>query len=518
MTLPARDLPDLLLEAFGTAASAGSAIVASGSAADVRVAGVHCDSRLVGRGDIFVVVPGTHEHGAHYAEEAVSRGAAALVAESEAAAALGSPGVPIITVPDAREALGLIAAALHGRPSEQLDVIGVTGTNGKTTTIHLIAAALEAARGTFVARLGTIEYAWGEHREPASHTTPGAERLQPLLAGALSGGCGAAAVEVSSHALDQRRLAGTRVRAAVFTNLSGDHLDYHGSMDAYARSKARLFELVEPDGVAAVNAEDPRSPNMEARCRGRVVRYALDPAPGVDVYARALHMEAGGVRFELVTPAGTAPVASPLLGRFNVMNLLAAAAIAVGMGAPVDDVARGLGSVSGVRGRLEPVNEGQPFGVLVDYAHTDDAVRNVLRNLRGVVTGRLIAVLGCGGDRDRTKRPRMGRAAAELADVCWFTSDNPRSEEPRAILEDMLVGNGGARNVHLDADRASAIAAAIALARPGDCVAVLGKGHESYQEAKGVRVPFDDREVAALALRALCGGRVDGRVDDIRAR
>ncbi len=470
-----------------------------GEIAERPAGGIRADSRAVCPGDVFVVVRGSREDGAQYAADAVERGAAVIVASGEAD--VGVPPVPVVRVADARGALALLAAERHGQPSREMTVVGVTGTNGKTTTTHLVRGALEHAGRGPCALLGTIVYEWpGEQRE-APNTTPGADVLHEVLGLAHAAGATSAALEVSSHALDQRRTEGVRFAGAVFTNVSGDHLDYHGSMEDYAEAKAQLFRGLDAGAVVAINVEDGYAPTMLRGCAARVVRYGLDAPAAPDVTARELEMASDGVRFTLVTPDGDAPVRSSLLGRYNVMNLLGAAAVLTGLGMTAAQVAAGLGSVAGVRGRLEPVDEGQPFSVLVDYAHTDDAVTNVLRNLRAVVPGRLLCVVGCGGDRDRTKRPRMARAAAELSEVCWFTSDNPRTEEPQGILDDMLGGVYGARNVRVEIDRRTAIGLAIGVARVGDCVAILGKGHEDYQVLGTTKVPFDDRDVAAAALR-----------------
>ncbi len=459
--------------------------------------GVTADSRRCERGSVFVVLRGTHDDGARYAADAVARGAALVVAEEGVELAAG---LPVARVRDARAALAALAAAFHGRPSDTLDVFGVTGTNGKTTTTHLLRGALESAGRGPCAVLGTIAYTWPGVESPAPNTTPGADELQALLGEARDAGCASAAIEVSSHALDQRRTEGVRFRGAVFTNLTGDHLDYHHTMEEYAAAKARLFDALDAHAVAAINVEDPYAPTMLRRTGARVLRYGIDAPQRPDVTARDLRLTAEGVAFTLVTPEGDAPVRSALLGRYNVLNLLGAAAAAVGAGADVGAVAAGLSSVRGVRGRLEAVEAGQPFTIVVDYAHTDDAVTNVLRNLRSVVRGRLITVVGCGGDRDRTKRPRMARASAELSDLCWFTSDNPRTEDPLAILDDMLDGVYGARNVRVEPDRRTAITRAVAAAQVGDCVAVLGKGHEDYQILGTSRVPFDDRAAARAAV------------------
>jgi UDP-N-acetylmuramoyl-L-alanyl-D-glutamate--2,6-diaminopimelate ligase len=498
MTLPSRSLHDLLEAAL----TGESREQLASPASRVPVTGVSSDSRSLVAGEVFVVVLGTKEDGARYAKDAIARGAAALVVPEDAPRELEALGVPVVRVGDPRGALAALAAEFHGRPSESLTTVGVTGTNGKTTTTHLVRAAMEFAERGPCALLGTINYEWPGVSIPAKNTTPGAAELQSMLRAARDAGCRAASMEVSSHALDQRRVEGIAFAGAVFTNLTGDHLDYHRTMEAYAEAKSRLFTGLAPRAVAAVNAEDPYTPTVTRDCRARVLRYGLDAPSDPDVTARNLRMSSEGVSFTLVTPSGVAEVRSPLLGRYNVMNLLAAAAVVTGLGMPPEVAARGLSTVRGVRGRLEAVEAGQPFTIVVDYAHSDDAVQNVLRNLRNAVAGRIITVLGCGGDRDRTKRPRMARAAAELSDVAWFTSDNPRSEDPDRIIEDMLGGVYGARNVRVEADRAYAIARAVHEARVGDCVAILGKGHEDYQIFRDRTVHFDDREAAAAAVRA----------------
>jgi UDP-N-acetylmuramoyl-L-alanyl-D-glutamate--2,6-diaminopimelate ligase len=498
MTLPTRSLHDLL-----DAALTGESREQLGSpAARVPVTGVCSDSRSIVKGEVFVVVPGTKEDGGKYAKSAVGRGASALVVPEDAARDLETLGVPVVRVGDARGALATLAAEFHGRPSESMSVVGVTGTNGKTTITHLVRAALDFAGRGPTALFGTIRYEWPGVAIAARNTTPGAAEIQAMLGRARDAGCRAASMEVSSHALDQRRVERVAFAGAVFTNLTGDHLDYHKSMESYAEAKARLFAGLAPTAVAAINAEDPYAPTMTRDCRARVLRYGVDAPSEPDVTARNLRMTAEGVAFQLVTPSGVAEVRSPLLGRYNVMNLLAAASVVTGLGVEPSVAARGLSQVQGVRGRLEAVEAGQPFTIVVDYAHSDDAVQNVLRNLRNVIRGRIITVIGCGGDRDRTKRPRMARAAAELSDVAWFTSDNPRSEDPDRIILDMLAGVYGARNVRVEIDRAAAIARAVHEARVGDCVAVLGKGHEDYQIFRDRTVHFDDREAAAAAVRA----------------
>jgi UDP-N-acetylmuramoyl-L-alanyl-D-glutamate--2,6-diaminopimelate ligase len=473
---------------------------------DATVAGIESDTRTLRPGEVFVVVPGTRDDGARYIPEAVARGASALVVPRTAREAAEAAGVPFVTTEDPRGALAAVAAAFHGHPALAMQVVGITGTNGKTTTSHLVRAVMDRAGRGPCALLGTIAYEWPGHSEPAKNTTPGAAELQAALGAARDAGCRAASMEVSSHALDQRRTEGIRFAAAIFSNLTGDHLDYHRTMESYAEAKARLFRGLGEDAVAAVNAEDPWTPTMVRGCRARVVSYGLDAPSRPEVTAREVSMTAEGLHFWLVTPWGEAPVRSPLLGRYNLMNLLAAAAATAGLGIDPCAVATGLSAVRGVPGRLEAVEAGQPFTIVVDYAHSDDAVVNVLRNLRSVIRGRVLTVVGCGGDRDRTKRPRMARAAAELSDLAWFTSDNPRSEEPSRILDDMLGGVYGARNVRVEPDRAEAIALAVREARVGDCVAILGKGHEDYQIFKDRTIRFDDRESAAAAVASALAG------------
>ena len=472
----------------------------TGGACDAGVTGVCSDSRRVDDGWLFVAVPGTHDDGARFVPAALAAGASAVVAP--VGAGLDELPVPLVRVADARAAVAALAATFHGDPSASMTTVGVTGTNGKTTTAHVVRAVLDHAGRGPCALFGTIAHEWPGTRVPAANTTPGADELQEMLARARDAGSRAAVLEVSSHALAQRRTDRLRCDAAVFTNLSGDHLDYHGTVEDYAEAKARLFRTLEKDAVAAVNVEDAHAPTMLRGVVARVVRYGIDAPSRPDVTAGELRLDQDGSSFVLRTPDGSAPVRTALRGRYNAMNLLGAAAALHGLGVGTDDIAAGLSSVPGVPGRLEAVECGQPFTVLVDYAHTDDAVANVLRNLRRVVTGRVISVVGCGGDRDRTKRPRMARAAAELSDTAWFTSDNPRTESPPQIIRDMLDGVHGARNVRVEVDRRAAIGRAVAAARVGDCVAILGKGHEDYQVLGTEKVAFDDRVVAAEAIRA----------------
>ncbi len=449
----------------------------------VDVADVAYDSRRVRAGTLFVCVRGAVTDGHDHAAAAVAAGAVALVVERQL-----DVDVPQVEVPDARRAMAPLAVRFFGDPTAELRVVGVTGTNGKTTTAFLARSILEAA-GLQAGLLGTVEQRVGGVVEPVQRTTPEAIDLQRTFRRMLDAGDRAAAIEVSSHALAYGRADGVRLAAAAFTNLTQDHLDFHGDMEAYFAAKALLFDGRCP---RATNVDDPYGRRLPAE-----LRYALDD-PSADVRAERLELAADGARFRLVTPQGARDVAIRLPGRFNVANALAAASAALLAGVELDAVVAGLAAVPGVPGRMEPVEAGQPFAVLVDYAHTPDALANVLRAARDLTRGRLHVVFGCGGDRDRAKRPQMGAAAAALADRVVVTSDNPRSEDPAAIVDEILAGIDGPVEVELD--RRRAIELALAGADAGDVVVIAGKGHEQGQERAGATTPFDDRVVARELL------------------
>jgi UDP-N-acetylmuramoyl-L-alanyl-D-glutamate--2,6-diaminopimelate ligase len=474
-----------------------------------EIASVTHDSRAVGAGDLFCCVPGSTADGHDHAPAAVAAGAAALLVERP----LGLP-VAEARVASVRAAMGPVAAAAAGHPSTRLAVLGVTGTNGKTTTTYLLEAIARAA-GMRPGLIGTIGARIDGEPLPGERTTPEATELQPLLARMVEAGVGLAAIEVSSHALVMHRVDGTRFAAACFTNLSHDHLDFHASLEEYFEAKARLFEPSRTD-AAATNLDDPHGVEVARRAEAAglsVLGFGLD-SPVAAVRAEELDAGPGGNRFRLVTPYGSAAVHSPLVGRFNASNALAAAATALAAGLDVESVAAGLSAPVVVPGRMERVDAGQPYPVLVDYAHTPDGLEQVLRAARPLVTGagRLVVVFGCGGDRDRAKRPALGKAAAALADVLVVTSDNPRSEDPLAIIGEVAAGvpsgvsfsgdTPGPRAI-VEADRRKAIALALTGREPGDVVVVAGKGHESGQTAGGVTVPFDDRVVTAEELARL---------------
>lgn len=451
------------------------------------------DTRRVSDGTLFFCVPGSTKDGHDLAGEAVAAGAAALVVERpvEVGAA-----VPQLVVESTRIAMAIAADVFFGRPTESLQVAGVTGTNGKSTTTLLLRSILERA-GRATGLVGTIEWIVGGTRRAAPHTTPEAIELQRLFREMLDAGDEAVALEASSHGSHYRRLDRVRFDALVFTNLTQDHLDLHGDMEEYFMAKRRLFAGVTPP-PAAVNVGDPYGRRLadELVGAGRAPLVTFGLRPEAEVRADDLEVGVSGSRFR----AAGVEIELPLLGVFNVENALGAVAGALLL--DVDDAAirDGIAAVRGVPGRFESVVEGQSFAVVVDYAHTPDALETVLRSARALGEGRLIVVFGAGGDRDQDKRPLMGQVAQQLADVVIVTSDNPRSEEPLAIIEDVLVGTG--TGVEVDPDRASAIRGAIGAAAAGDVVVIAGKGHEQGQELGGVVTPFDDRDVARAALRA----------------
>jgi UDP-N-acetylmuramoyl-L-alanyl-D-glutamate--2,6-diaminopimelate ligase len=468
---------------------------------DPPVTAVSADSRRVAPGTLFVGLPGGRVDGGSFWPAALQAGASAAVI-GPAAAALAPPGPkdPVLVLADPlADAAGRLAAAFWGFPSAGLRLIGVTGTNGKTTTTHLI-EHLAAAAGWPAALFGTLVNRWPGRTLTASHTTPFADQLQAELAQAVAAGVRLAAMEVSSHALDQQRVAGCRFAGAVFTNLTQDHLDYHPDLDSYFQAKARLFEPSLLAGPAVVNVDDAHGRRLASRLGERCWRSSLED-PTVELTMADLRMSAAGVEGTIVTPVGSAPFRSPLVGGFNLMNVLQAVGVLLQQDLPLAVLLQGLASFRGVPGRMErvPGRADQP-AVLVDYAHTPDALDNALRACRPFTDRELICVFGCGGDRDRGKRPQMGAIAARLADRVVVTSDNPRTEDPARILEDVVAGIPAGTALVVEADRRQAIQGAIASAAGGDLVLIAGKGHEDYQILGSEKVHFDDREEAARAL------------------
>ncbi len=472
------------------------------------VTGVEYDSRRVREGSLFVAFRGGTTDGNRYTPQAVAQGALAIVTDSAAgfaATTTAYPDVAIIEVAHGRRALAAIAANFFAHPEAQLKLSGVTGTNGKTTTAFLLEAMLRH-RGRKTVLAGTIEYHAAGRIFPAPHTTPESRDLFELFREGVDGGATEAVMEVSSHALDQERISGLHFDVAIFTNLTRDHLDYHGTMENYFAAKLKLFDgsVGSPPRVAILNHDDAYGTALRARARSPLV-YTYGLRQG-DFRVDGLQMESSGMRFAMITPQGEVPIATRLTGGVNVYNLLAAGAAAVARGLTLDEVAQGAAALDFVPGRFQSVDCGQNFAVVVDYAHTDDALRNIIAVAREFASnrgGRVITMFGCGGDRDRSKRPLMGQAAGAGSDVVVVTSDNPRGEDPLAIIEEVLPGlSGTPAKVIVEPDRHRAIELAIAQARQGDLVLLAGKGHEKTQTIGDRVIPFDDVAIARQVLRA----------------
>jgi UDP-N-acetylmuramoyl-L-alanyl-D-glutamate--2,6-diaminopimelate ligase len=467
---------------------------------DVEVTGVAHDSRRVRTGEAFVALKGLQADGTTFAREAIEHGAAVIVSEQAPPQGVATPWV---VVSDARLALALLAAARFRHPSAAMQVVGITGTNGKTTTAHLVASIFEAAN-VRSGLLGTVGYRIGGVTREATHTTPEAPELQAMLREMADQGCGACAMEVSSHALALKRVEGIQFAAGIFTNLTRDHLDFHADMEDYFHAKRRLFELLRPHAPALINVDDPRG-TMLVKSVSRPVTFAINrPA---DIMPGPLSFSLDGLAFDVRTPRGALRARSTLVGRPNVYNILAAISVGTALDLSFDAIERGIAGLDGVPGRFQVVSDTRDeVTVVVDYAHTDDALRNLLETARPLARGRVITVFGCGGDRDRTKRPLMGAVAGRLSDLIVITSDNPRSEDPARIIEEIQRGitpdttRVAQANVSAIADRRAAIAKAVELARPGDLVLVAGKGHEKYQIIGSQVLPFDDVAVAREAL------------------
>ena len=462
---------------------------------------VRDDSRAVEPGDLFVALRGLSADGRSFIGDAGRRGAIAALLDGPDGDA-PFPGTTI-RVPDAGAALGRIAANRYGRPADALTVVGVTGTNGKTTTTYLVESVLRRA-GRPAGVMGTINYRFAGRTLPSPYTTPTPLHLHRVLSDMRAAGVEVAVLEVSSHALELGRVEGLSFRVAAFTNLTQDHLDLHGSMERYFAAKARLFERhLARDGTAVVCVDSDAGRELAGRCRGRVLRVSTREA-GVEVRARAGRVAIDGMDVTVSTPAGAIEVRSSLIGEHNLQNLAVAAGVGCALGIDAETLGAGMSALHAVPGRLERIAGAQPFAVLVDYAHTPDALDRAIATLRPLCGARLRVVFGCGGDRDRKKRPLMGQAVARGADQAYVTSDNPRGEEPDAIIAMILDGMRGVAGAapQVIPDRRQAIRAAVADAGPGDVVLIAGKGHEDHQILGATRIHFDDREEARAALEA----------------
>jgi UDP-N-acetylmuramoyl-L-alanyl-D-glutamate--2,6-diaminopimelate ligase len=480
---------------------AHSPLPGGGGALDAQCTGVTHDSRRVGRGAIFAALVGLKANGAVFAPQAIAAGASAIVSESPAPADVT---VPWIVVKDARLALAWLSAEFFYHPSREMSVVGITGTNGKTTSSFLVSAILDAA-GIQCGLMGTVTYRIGDLAFDATRTTPEAPDLQAFMRDMVAGGCGACVMEVSSHALALKRVEAIQFAAAIFTNLTRDHLDFHADMEDYFAAKRRLFEMLPAEAPAVINVDDPRGASLIDVVK-RPVTYAINKT--ADVSPGPLSYSLAGLDFEVRTPHGTVHVRSRLVGKPNVYNILGAVGTAMELGVPIHAIEEGLQRLPGVPGRFEVVSSpADDVTVVVDYAHTDDALRNLLDTARPMATRRLITVFGAGGDRDRTKRPLMGMVAARVSDVVVITSDNPRGEDPERIIEEVKRGADAEirqsnASIVTEVDRRKAILEAVRGASPGDVVLIAGKGHEKYQEIGGRRQAFDDIEVAREALEA----------------
>lgn len=491
----------------------------------VRIHSVAYDSRRVTPGALFVAIAGTRLNGLQFVADAVRSGAVAVIAEEGVCPRIllaeTGPCVPVALVPDAREALAHVSHAFWRQPSRKLDVIGVTGTNGKTTVSKMVQSIL-ARRGSSCGFLGTIGYEIGGRRLPAETTTPASADLARLLQQAVTVGHDSVVMEISSHGADQHRVTGTRLKAAAFTNLSRDHQGYHGDMDAYFLAKRRVFEQLETDRPAVINIADEAGRRMCAFVRSRGGTVVTCGAEGADVRAEDVLNEPAGSRFVLHTPAGSSEVRCELPGAFNVENAATAAAMGIALDVDLADIVEGLESLAPVPGRMERfVLPDTDAVVVVDYAHTHVGLANALEALaevrdRDPARGRLSVVFGCGGDRDPGRRPRMGRVASRIADHVIVTSDNPRSEDPFAIIRDILDGVADSAEVEIEPDRARAIRKAVFDAGAGDMVLIAGKGHEDYQKFKDVTIPFDDRDQVRKAIEARARNRLQAGVGRAR--
>jgi len=487
---------------------------------DTEIKGVAYDSRFVKEGFIFVAVRGFSVDGHNYIRDAVNRGSAAVVSEKAAADLVSTDQFAVqrkaafVEVTDSREALALISAAFYGRPSQSLSLIGITGTNGKTTTSFITKNIIDAG-GKKAGLMGTICYITGDCMTAASHTTPESLDLQRCLSEMVHNNMDYAVLEVSSHALALKRIEGCSFKSAAFTNFSQDHLDFHVTMEEYFKTKCKLFNYLDPEGTAVLNWDDPKIKPLAKKLNCNVLTCGLEEGAMIRVEnirsqkseVRSQNKEQkttlpGGMSFDVQTPKGRFKVNSNLIGRFNVYNILMSVGIAYSLGVSEDVMQKGIWNTKPVEGRFENIYEGQKFLCIVDYAHTDDALKKLIQEARRLTKKRVITVFGCGGNRDRTKRPLMGAVASELSDLVIVTSDNPRNEDPLEIIKDILKGIIK-NNFIVQPDRAAAIKEAVAMIKEGDTLLVAGKGHETYQDVKGVKHHFSDKEVLREEIKKL---------------
>jgi UDP-N-acetylmuramoyl-L-alanyl-D-glutamate--2,6-diaminopimelate ligase len=481
-------------------------VIESRGTMDTDIADVSYHSNQVKQGDLFVAIPGTKRDGHHYITESIARGARAIIVEHLPPEPLD---VPVVAVADARKALAQISAELFAHPSRELRLVGITGTNGKTTTSYVVESILRAA-GRAVGVIGSINYRIKGKERPAPTTTPQSYDLQRLLREMIADGVQDVVMEVSSHALDQGRVRGCHFDVGVFTNLSPEHLDYHADMDRYFAAKKRFFQEIlvetEKDPWAIINLDDPLLRAFQKELPPlRGMTYGLDRG---EIRAPKREVTLEGIRATLATPAGTLNIQAPLIGEYNLSNIMAATAVGISLGINPEVIKQGIETLAQVPGRMERIGAGNPW-ILVDYAHTPDALEKTLKEIKRLTRGKVVVVFGCGGDRDTSKRAPMGRIAVQWSDLAIITSDNPRTEEPLKIIEEIEKGAGevSPQRYHVIPDRREAIKRAVALAGPRDIVLITGKGHEDYQIIGEERFPFDDREEARKALAQRGGGQ-----------
>ncbi|MFC1624148.1 UDP-N-acetylmuramoyl-L-alanyl-D-glutamate--2,6-diaminopimelate ligase [Candidatus Omnitrophota bacterium] len=469
----------------------------------IEIKGLACDSKAVKEDHLFIAIKGSRFDGADFIDEAVNRGASAVILESKRDNAfLFRKGPTYIYVDDAKSALSRVSMGFYGDVSSRMHLVGVTGTNGKTTTTYLLESLFKR---TFKASgiIGTINYRFGDRIIPAYNTTPGVLAIYSFLSSMEKGGIKSCIIEVSSHSLEQRRVDTLNFDIAVFTNLTNEHLDYHGSIENYLASKTRLFTKIKKGGYAVLNGDDPCSQKIIEKAKlkdtANIITYGIENTQ--DVSGEDIIFSDKGLRFKLCLNRDSIEITSRLIGRHNIYNILASASCGVAMGMSLEDIRRGIEEVSTLPGRLERIDCGQDFSVFVDYAHTENGLENALSALKGLKPKRLLTVFGCGGDRDKSKRPHMGRISSELSDKIFITSDNPRSEEPMDIIKQIIKGIRNKKdNYAIEVDRFKAILEALKEAKEGDIVLVAGKGHEAYQVFKNTTLPFDDREVVRKIL------------------
>ena len=461
---------------------------------NIQISGISSDSREIETGDMFVAISGYESDGHNFVEDAVKKGAAVLVVEKD----VNISRVPVIKVKDSRKTLALLANRFYGDLSRQLLLIGITGTNGKTTVAFLVESILATA-GIETGLIGTVVYKWNGHEVPAERTTPDSLELHRMLKKMKEDGVKAVVMEVSSHALALHRVLGMEFRAGIFTNLSRDHLDFHDSFRSYGETKAKLFTMLSSNGVGIINGDDSMSELMIQSTKGKVVTYGIN-SDNLDYQIAEIEKGKNGTKFSIISANTKIPLFTSLLGDFNLMNTAAAAIAGFELGIDKSIIQKGIEKVSTIRGRMEVIDSKKGFRVIIDYAHTPDALKNVLNAARRFAEKRLIVVFGCGGERDRGKRPEMGQIAASLADLVFVTSDNPRRENPEAIIIDIIEGINSTDKLITIVDRKQAIKAALDEAREGDVVLIAGKGHETYQDIGGKHIWFDDRVVVEELL------------------